>query len=347
MMKVKVFEFVLILICAFGVSCADGSDGTTKACEPAEEVACTCENGDGLGVSTCSSKGTTWGPCLCGATPETDAVGQVDGGNGDSSCTPTDGNFKRDCYEGAVFWFDDCGNKGELIEACKLPEEACEEGLCVVGCAPMDHKACEGNALWWYDSCNNKGQLIEACSENTICSGDKCVLSCTPHAEKYCLNDAIYWYDSCGNAETPAEICTKDEFCKGCTVDDENCNQTPNCVKAFYDGEWLLTAEPNKKDACGLGNAEYFDQVLVLTIDGTDAVGKIQVAGFDVDFTGTLEGKHLMLEGSYTQQDGTFHEELIDANFTSLTTLEGIHTDNFSILAFPCSLYWDISGVKK
>ncbi len=274
--------------------------------------------------------------------------GQVDDLIEDVACTPTDKYFKRGCYEGAAFWYDNCGKKADLIETCKLPEETCEEGVCVVGCSPMDHKGCEGNAIWWYDSCDNKGQLIEACTENTICSNNECVASCTPHAETYCLDNAIYLYDSCGNAETPSEICADDEFCKGCTVDDEpGCNQSPNCVKAFYDGNWELTADPNKKDACGLGNAEYFDQVLNLNVDGQTATGKIQVAGFSVDFTGTLEGKHLVLEGSYTQDDGTFHEELIDVMFTSLSTLEGTHTDKFSLLGFPCSLYWKIEGVKK
>jgi hypothetical protein len=252
-----------------------------------------------------------------------------------------------------VFWFDDCGQKGDLIEACKLPEEACEEGLCVAGCVPMDHKGCEGNAVWWYDSCNNKGTLVESCGENTICSGDECVISCTPHAEQFCLKDSIYWYDSCGNAETPAELCDADEFCIGCTVDDEDCDQAASCVKGFFNGDWELKANPDTKDACGLGNATYFEQTLQLQIgDGGTATGKIEVAGFVVEYTGSLDGKHLVLEGSYIQDPGSPtempHDETIDVEFDSLSTLDGIHIDSFAFpLVGPCTLYWDVTGTKK
>lgn len=338
------FATILLLGTVMVPGCASEA-GPRQVCEAEETRGCACALGGGQGLETCSSSGSSWGDCLCG---DVDAGPAADGGAVDASdCVATDTTFARACYEGAVFWFDECGNKGDLIEACKLPEEACEEGICVTGCVANDHEACEGNAVWWYDSCGNKGTLVESCPENTVCANDACVASCTPHAEQFCLNDAVYWYDSCGKAETPSEICGDDEFCKGCTVDEPDCNENASCIKGFFNGDWSLTASPDTKDACGVGTATYFKQTLKLTIaDGGIATGNIKVAGFDIDFEGTLDGKHLTMVGNY-DQEGIPHVETIDVDFTSLSTLEGTHTDKFTFLAVDCSLYWQVTGMKN
>ena len=94
--------------------------------------------------------------------------------------------------------------------------------------------------------------------------------------------------------------------------------------------------------------------------DGPQVCGTIVVLGTVVKFTGTLEGKHLEMTGSWVQEDTTGlsadvpHDETIDVQFTSQSTFEGLHEDSFvldmsalGMASIPCTQYWNVTGTKK
>ena len=167
-----------------------------------------------------------------------------------------------------------------------------------------------------------------------------------PQARKLCFNHQVYWYDSCDKQQSIAQPCADEDFCKGCTVEDELCDEEAVCIKPFYNGSWLVKADPDKKDACGLGNSTYFDLDLELTVDGGVATAVGNAPGLQVPYEGTVVGKKLSLTGKYKDTSGIEHTEQIDVTFTSPTTFEGYDQDTFTLLG-PCTLIWDITGTKQ
>lgn len=281
------------------------------ACVPGITQSCLCLGGEG--VQACNSEGTGFTACEC------------------PSAT-SDAHLAPDVTT------DWGGTQAEDISG---PD---------MNCTPQALKACKEGNVVWLDSCGNYGGIAEACGENSTCSGDTCIEVCTPHAAKYCLKNAIYWYDSCGEAEGPAELCGDEQFCKGCTVDEAPCDGSPNCIKPFYNGTWEMVANPDTQTACGgLSETKYFKQKLVLEVDGSDATGQISVANIQVDYTGTITGKKLVLTGSYSQTDlgvTIDHDETIEVEFESLNSFSGLHIDSYDLIGLPCTVYWDVTGTK-
>ena len=300
--------------CLVGCEAAGGSG--SDVCDPGVTQACLSTGG--AGVQSCSDDGSGWGACTpLGAPADT---GQ---GTHDTADPPPDtGPGTPDV--GPVQDTDDC--------------------------IPNYEKVCNGSAVVWLDSCGVVGDSVEACTGNSYCSEGICVEACGPHDHTRCDGDDIFWHDSCGDQEGLLEACGDDAFCVGCQKDDASCKDEPLCVKGFYSGDWLVSADPDTKDACGLGNSTYFDLVLHLTVEGGVATATGSVLEFDLEYEGTVVGKKLTLEGTYSQTSMGMtidHVEKIDVTFDTLEHFWGASQDTFSMLGLPCTLYWDITGVKQ
>ena len=306
----KQIKSAFFIAVGFFFAACVGSDGNTQQ-NCVPGVTQQCLCLGGTGVQSCSQDGLGFSTCECKSTGLADVTSD---GVAPDTVEPTDEGPDQDCQ-------------------------------------PESYKVCEEGNVVWLDSCGNKGGIFQTCGPNETCSGDTCIHVCTPHDQQYCYKNDIYWYDSCGVLETPSKNCNEDQFCNGCTIEDAPCNDTPNCVKPFYKGTWLLVATPNKQNACGgLVETLYFDQKLVLSVDGTQASGTIEVANIIVNYTGTVTGKKLVLKGSYTQKDlgaPIDHEETIEVEFSSMTEFAGLHLDSYKNFGIPCTVYWDIIGTKQ
>jgi hypothetical protein len=298
--------------------------------------------GGGTGVQECKNDGAGWGKCDCGdgqpdATESPDIVSDV-------PCTAGK-EFEKKCYENAVFWYDDCGERLDLVESCKTPEEMCIEGVCDAGsgCQPKDHKGCEGNAIWWYDSCNQKGELVETCAENTTCANEECQESCEVHAYKACKGSDVYWYDSCDVEETLAEVCGAEAFCLG-----------EKCVKPSYQGNWSVASTGGGSGVSFqpfVGILEYADDVAVLK-EPNPFKGLPGQPDY-IEYSGTITGKLMQLSGVYEDLSGTVYNTTIMVTFeTSPNIGAKVPPDFFSgsyIQVIPDfgQLVFNIEGVKQ
>ena len=314
---------LMFALFTMGLNACEASSGGAKICDPGVYQTCPCLDGT-EGLQQCESSGAQWGDCSCDTS---------DPNPNDVVSDPGDGVVAPGDVTGDVD--DDHGNGPDLGE----PQ-----------CTPQWEKVCNGDVIVWVDSCGTLGDTIESCAEIGYCSSGACVAACLPKAEERCSGNTIYWFDSCGEKESVSLACADDEFCVGCHEDDDLCSKEAQCAKGFFDGQWKITADPNTKDACGLGEATYFDLIVELTIDSNgvaDAVG--DVLEYDLHYTGTLTGKNLEMSATYSQSAlgmSIEHVEEIDVNFTSLETFEGVSSDSFNMLA-PCTLYWNITGVKQ
>ena len=81
------------------------------------------------------------------------------------------------CSGNGVYWYDSCGNRQELYQAC-TGSQTCSNNSCVTTapiCTPNSTYRCFGNALYWFDSCGNQGGLYQACGSGQVCSNNACV----------------------------------------------------------------------------------------------------------------------------------------------------------------------------
>ncbi len=325
--------------CETGDADAGSAADVAQVCKPGSAVSCSCPAG-GTGFQKCNADGTGYLPCYCGV----DAGPTPDVG---PSCAS---HAEQKCSDGAVYWFDDCGVREELVQECG-PGMHCEGAACVPDapeCASHASKACSQGAVYWFDSCGQPESLAETCAAGTHCEGGECVPdapSCTPHATQKCDGDNVYWFNSCDEKESVAEICDPTQFCV-----------ESHCVKANFEGTWTVTADPPTKSACGLGSAQFAPMDLVLTVLDSPP-GAVEahttVLGQTIDYTGTLDGKKLTLQASY-QTTGAlgasvYHDETWDVTFTAMNHFEGILADSFHDDSglVSCTLYWNVLGDRK
>jgi hypothetical protein len=137
----------------------------------------------------------------------------------------------------------------------------------------------------------------------------------------------VYWFDSCGQPETVSDICEAEEFCANA-----------NCVKPFYNGNWFV------QGAGGGGLASFAPMTMELTVDGTSVTGYANVFGTELNYSGTIEGKHFTLTGSYSGLSGELHEEIWDCNFDAPDHFNGWVNDNIEGLG---SIPMEIVGAKN
>jgi len=86
---------------------------------------------------------------------------------------------RKGCSGDAIFWFDSCNNKEDLVQACQSGE-ICENADCHKPCTQNSEKKCEdGDKMYSYDSCGKKGELYYNCKDNIIrnqCRNGKCCI---------------------------------------------------------------------------------------------------------------------------------------------------------------------------
>lgn len=331
----------LLLLLATVLLLGCGSDSAPeKVCVSGQTQSCLCP-GAVESAQVCNAAGNGWDPCQCNvATKDTyvapvedlvaETVPDVEG-----PCGPDEIKM---CVENSVWCYNEfTGEKGLQIEICNPPETQCAAGACVaVPCLENDYKGCVDNNVHWFNSCDEEGDFIKNCGDAGQCVDGECTTNCVPHDHKDCHEGQVHWFDSCGALESVAEICTAEQFC-----------HEGSCVKPFYNGAWLVTANPNSKPACGgLGNATFAPATYTLTVDGSAATISANFFGTQVTLTGTVTGKQMILNGSYSVM-GENHTEDWDVTFTSPTQFDGFLIDSVDIMGFPCAINWDITGDKQ
>jgi len=82
------------------------------------------------------------------------------------------------CDSGGVYWFDSCGNRQELYQAC-TGNQYCSGNTCVNNnnnqCTSHSQMRCNGSQVQWYDSCGNAQEVVQTCSNTQYCSGNTCI----------------------------------------------------------------------------------------------------------------------------------------------------------------------------
>jgi hypothetical protein len=83
---------------------------------------------------------------------------------------------------------------------------------------------------------------------------------------------------------------------------------------------------------------------IALIVDGLDVSATASVFGTDLSYSGTLDGKHFTMTGTYYGLSGEKHDEIWDCNFISPTQFDGWVNDNIEGLG---SIPFEITGEKK
>lgn len=218
-------------------------------------------------------------------------------------------------------------------------------------CLPQYEKKCVGKNVHWFDSCGQQAELVDSCDVG--CTAGECAQGCVPKESVKCVDGQPHFFDSCGvdGGIFGAKACADHEFCK----DTDTGNPDDKfCQKPYYNGKWVMTANPNTKEVCGIASTTYPSQALQLTVEGSNATASIFILGYTVNYEGTVEGKTLNMEGNYTQTGitGTVdHQETIEVVFSSPSEFAGIHSDEFELdllgEPLPCVVYWNVTGAKN
>ncbi|MEI8348714.1 MAG: hypothetical protein WCI77_01035 [Candidatus Omnitrophota bacterium] len=137
-------------------------------------------------------------------------------------------NAEQKCFNGNVYWYDSCGNKGNLYDTCGS-EETCNNGYCSSTRTTCPYGCCDSDDRYFDKSC----------SSGYECKSQSCEKICTSKYSTKCYNNDVYYYDSCGSKETIKYDCKIDEKCNG-----------NYCVST-------KSACPHE---CCIGNQNYFDK---------------------------------------------------------------------------------------
>lgn len=331
---------LVTMMVLFLVGCVSGpTEEASTACEPAQVQTCICDDGT-FSHQTCDFQGLGFGACECVA-PNPDP--------GQTLCVPN-AEQACQCPDGAQ-GVQRCDAFGNSLGAC-----TCESAPCVATRADS-YQGCLGQDVVWYDDCDQPGAIVQSCTGGAVCFEGQCVTDCQPEAGLYCLNDAITWYDSCDQPGFQTEPCSPDKICQGCTIDQKPCASPPVCMAASFDGTWELVATPATLDNCGLPKTYPGAQFLVLSTNGGVATGVIDNAieyGAPLDFTGTVTGKYLSVQASYSEAgppsvgNAVVYDHMIDVELTSESTFAGTHANTYTQNAgTTCTWTWNITGARQ
>ena len=89
----------------------------------------------------------------------------------------------RDCAGSAIYWYDSCANRQDLIQDCASFGQACQYGQCVLNYNPAPNPnpyiayyriGCQGDSLRWYDSLGVVSGLYKNCQDANSCTIDSC-----------------------------------------------------------------------------------------------------------------------------------------------------------------------------
>lgn len=104
------------------------------------------------------------------ADADSDADADADG-DPEPDC---DSHDNRACYGGDVYWYDSCGDRESMAEACASNEECVDDGdeaSCEVQCESGSYTTCNGDAVYTMDTCGNLGSKKESCDLACVESG--------------------------------------------------------------------------------------------------------------------------------------------------------------------------------
>ncbi len=116
--------------------------------------------------------------------------------------------YSRDCYNGDAYWYDSCGNRGDLIKSCIGCRE-CSNGYCY---SYLGDDNCAPNCGW----CNSDGScsyIDDFCSSGVCKPGDGCVECLTAGDCDDTLADQNCQF--AGYDGAPCSICSSKEICQG------------------------------------------------------------------------------------------------------------------------------------
>ena len=180
--------FALCLLTAaqalLGLACttSTGGGGSSQACIPGKTEICPCPGGL-IGTQACAAHGKGYGACDCGESADVGAPDTrvaLDEGPAPDTGTPAtdteavcDANFQQACFQGDLYWFDSCGELGELAEECPADTQ-CANGACGQ-CESQFEQKCYQGALWWYDSCGKPQEQAEPCGAEEFCVIANCI----------------------------------------------------------------------------------------------------------------------------------------------------------------------------
>lgn len=160
-------------------------------------------------------------PCHPGETCQQQGLTFACVGNPTQNCEPK--QMRKDCVGSQIFWFDACGQRGELVLACDANSQ-CKDGQCVAG-----------------QSQGNCGAGNQICARGERRCVGKLVQDCIWDAQKACGT----WGNpnDCGSGRT-----CRDGYCK---ADDSGCPNacavgTKRCV-----GVALQSCEAGTQAGCG------------------------------------------------------------------------------------------------
>ena len=228
-----------------------GSDVTGTSCGPCGEVwACVgtevqcCREPDGLtwecfGTEPISERpGSNCGECgtwQC----SNGALVCIEPDPCPSDCLPT--NDHQDCYNGDVYWYDSCDERGAQVDECEVCESCVDAGsTATCEATPNDYQDCYNDDVYWYDSCGARGSRADDCTDLEECSdgGERaeCVPRTIDHDHQDCYSGDVYWYDSDNNRNDIVDDCLACESCvdSGATA---SCEATANDHQDCYSGD--------------------------------------------------------------------------------------------------------------
>jgi len=166
------------------------------------------------------------------------------GGRGAPACVS---NTRKGCSDGDVYWFDSCGNRGEIYDDCG-EYETCSDSVCVSTCYSQAYKGCYEGDVYWYNSCDVRGDFVEDCEDSETCADGTCITEPCPYTcceSSECAGTAPYCANA-GTAESQCVGCTEDEHCRtGATCENYVCTCSTHSSQACYSGDvyWF--------DSCG------------------------------------------------------------------------------------------------
>ncbi len=130
-------------------------------------------------------------------------------------CMVSDYCASRECSDGDVWCYDNCGNPNHKDKECGI--YSCSVDECT-GCQVTNSCAsrkCVIGDVYCYDNCGNLTYIDEECGSDG-CSGEECneCRVTDDCASKDCYNSDVWCYDNCGNPNHKDEECGSDE-CSG------------------------------------------------------------------------------------------------------------------------------------
>jgi hypothetical protein len=173
----------------------------------------------------------------------------------------------RDCVGNAIYWYDSCANRQDLIQDCTVFGQVCQYGQCIIKPIINTYTVhyrinCQGNNLYWYDSLGAISGLYKNCQDSNSCTLDTCSVGKCSNTTKCdgttCAIDSADYNsfcvpNHCGNARCETNL---GETTFNCLSD---CKANINeLTLSFLGKKDVLTQQWNKTMEVGLNSNAYF-----------------------------------------------------------------------------------------